>query len=107
MLDAKCRFTRSATSARYCLKTDAQSQLLPFKCSRTAGAQFAPVRTHRAPTAGRAIHDSLVPFSGGGLLAGVPADCAGECLDELRSLGYLQAAIIGQTAQGLSVIDIE
>lgn len=37
----------------------------------------------------------------------MPADCAGECLDELRSLGYLQAAIIGQTAQGLSVIDIE
>lgn len=44
--------------------------------------------------------------AGGGLLAGVPADRAAECLEELRSLGYESAAIIGQTAEGPAAIDV-
>lgn len=44
--------------------------------------------------------------AGGGLLAGVPADRAAECLKELRSLGYASAAVVGQTTEGPAVIDV-
>ncbi len=35
------------------------------------------------------------PQTAGGLLAGVPADAARECLEELKQLGYAEAALIG------------
>ena len=38
------------------------------------------------------------PQTSGGLLAGVPADAAMACVDELRSFGYLASAIIGTVA---------
>jgi selenide,water dikinase len=37
------------------------------------------------------------PQTAGGLLAGVPAECAAACLDQLRALGY-RAAPIGSVA---------
>lgn len=36
------------------------------------------------------------PQTAGGLLASVPADAVGACLDELYRLGYAQAVVIGQ-----------
>jgi selenide,water dikinase len=35
------------------------------------------------------------PQTAGGLLAGVAADRAGDCVERLKSLGYVHAAIIG------------
>ena len=34
------------------------------------------------------------PQTAGGLLAGIPADCAAACVDQLHELGY-RAAVIG------------
>lgn len=48
----------------------------------------------------------VILLPGGGLLAGVPADRAGECLEELRSLGYHSAAIVGQIAEGPAAITL-
>lgn len=39
------------------------------------------------------------PQTAGGLLAGVPADCASACLAQLQQLGY-RAALIGQVLEG-------
>lgn len=50
--------------------------------------------------------DTRLPRAGGGLLAGVAADSAGACLEELLSLGYTAAAIIGHTAAGPSAIRV-
>jgi selenide,water dikinase len=38
------------------------------------------------------------PQTAGGLLAGIPADYAAACLDQLRELGY-RAALIGRVAR--------
>jgi selenide,water dikinase len=40
------------------------------------------------------------PQTSGGLLAGVPADRADECLQALHAAGYSQAARIGQVRAG-------
>ena len=69
-----------------------------------------PVSIVKSYTCTNACHagwsDTRLLHAGGGLLAGVAADRAGACLEELLSLGYTAAAIIGQTAAGPPAIRV-
>ena len=50
------------------------------------------------------------PQTAGGLLAGVPAEQAGACVDALRALGYRGSAVIGtvvERGQGLEMVRLE
>jgi selenide,water dikinase len=47
------------------------------------------------------------PQTAGGLLAGVPASEARQCLEDLKQLGYAQAAIIGVVKPGVEEFDVK